>query len=207
MPMPSAQRIPIWLKIVYSLWMAVWIPAYWIDLGAVNFLWLCDLANFVVWAAIWLESPLLFASQALSVLLIQILWMVDFFGRLIVGFHPIGGTEYMFDAGKPLFMRALSLFHVAMPVLLLWAIRRLGYDRRGLKLQIAIAWVVLPLSLLPDPERNINWLHAPFEVPQTWVPTWAFLLFCMAVHPLLIYLPTHWVLQRLAPPVEPRHGP
>jgi hypothetical protein len=194
--------IPTWLKVVYTLWMAVWVPAYWIDLGAANFLWLCDLANFVVGLAIWLESPLLFASQALSVLLIQILWTIDFFTRLALGFHPIGGTEYMFDAAKPLFMRLLSLFHLWMPVLLVWAVWRLGYERRGLKLQTAIAWTVLPLSLLPDPERNINWLHAPFEIPQTWVPTWVFLVICMAAHPLLVYLPTHLVLRRLAPPVE-----
>ena len=87
MAAPGEQRIPTWLKVAYTLWMAVWVAAYWIDLGAANFLWLCDLANFVVAAALWLESPLLVASQALSVLLIQILWMVDCFTRLLFGFQ------------------------------------------------------------------------------------------------------------------------
>ena len=54
----------------------------------------------------------------------------------------------MFDAAEPLWLRLLSLFHVVVPVLLPWAIRRLGYDPRGWKLQTAIAWVVLPVTYL-----------------------------------------------------------
>lgn len=198
--LPGPRRgLPTWLKIVYTLWMAIWIPAYWFGPGPANFLWLCDIANFVILAAIWLESPLLFSSQAVSVLIIQAVWLTDFLTRLVFGFHPIGGTEYMFNAAEPLAMRSLSFFHVAVPVLLLWAIWRLGYDRRGWKLQTLIAWVVLPLSFLPDPERNLNWVWKPFGVPQTLLPPWLFLLVCMAAYPLVLYYPTHLLLQRLMP--------
>lgn len=199
-------EVPAWLKIVYTLWMAVWVPIYWLDPGPANFLWLCDFANFVILLAVWRGSALLFSSQAVSLLLIQILWIVDFAGALLSGAHLIGGTEYMFDDAKPLFLRSLSLFHVAVPVLLVWMVWRLGYDRRGWKLQTVFAWVMLPLSMLPDPERNLNWLRAPFGVPQTLVPPWLFLLLCMAACPLLIYLPTHLLLRRLAPPVSPAPG-
>lgn len=190
-------RVPLALKLVVTAWMAAWVPAYWIMNGPANFLWFCDLANFLLFAAVWIESPLLFSSQAVAVLLIQIVWTVDFLSALLTGFHPVGGTEYMFDPMEPLWIRLLSLFHVVVPVLMLWAIQRLGYDPRGWKLQTVIAWVVLPVTyLLTDPAANINWLWKPFGIEQTLMPPWAYLLVCMAAYPLVLYLPTHWALAR-----------
>ena len=122
----ARRALPRWLKLGYTAWFLVWVPVYWIDNGPANFLWLCDVANFVLLAAIWLESSLLISSQAVSVLLIQLAWIVDFGTRLVAGFHPIGGTEYMFESARPLFGRLLSLFHVFIPILLLYALWRLG---------------------------------------------------------------------------------
>lgn len=187
--------LPLWLKLTYTLWFLVWVPVYWIDNGPANFLWLCDVANFVLLAAIWLESPLLFSSQAVSVLLIQIAWMVDIGTRVIAGFHPIGGTEYMFEATRPLFGRLLSLFHVFIPLLLLYAVWRLGHDRRGWRLQTLICWLVLPISFwVGKPQENLNWLWSPFGIEQIWLPPVAFLAFGMIAYPLVLYLPTHALL-------------
>ncbi len=192
----SARRaLPLWLKLGYTAWFVFWVPVYWIDKGPANFLWVCDVANFVVLAAVWLESPLLFSSQAASVLVIQFAWIVDATTRLVAGFHPIGGTEYMFEATQPLLGRMMSLFHVFIPVLLLWVLWRLGHDRRGWRLQCLICWLVLPLSFwIGQPEANINWLWAPFGIEQTWMPPLAFLAVSMIAYPLLLYLPTDALL-------------
>ena len=193
---PAARRaLPRWLKLGYTAWFLIWVPVYWIDNGPANFLWLCDVANFVVLAAIWLESSLLFSSQAVSVLLIQFAWIVDVGTRLVAGFHPIGGTEYMFESVRPLLGRLLSLFHVFMPVLLLYAVWRLGHDRRGWRLQTLICWLVLPLSFwFGDPPENINFLWSPFGIEQVWLPPVLFLAVCMLAYPLVIYLPTDALL-------------
>ena len=178
-----------------SLWIVVWTPVYWLEYGPANFLWLCDLANFLILAGLWLGSPLLLSSQAVSVLLVQTAWALDFFGRLLFGFHPLGATAYMFTPSIPLGTRLLSLFHLAVPPLLLWLLWRLGYDRRGWKLQTAITWIVLPICFFfTDPERNLNWLWRPFEREQIWLQPVAFLFVMMLVYPLLIYLPTHAAL-------------
>ncbi len=192
----AARRgLPRWLKLGYTAWFLVWVPVYWIDNGPANFLWLCDIANIVLLAAIWFESSLLFSSQAVSVLLVQILWTVDVTTRVVAGFHPIGGTEYMFESAKPLFGRLLSLFHVLIPVLVLYAVWRLGHDRRGWRLQTLICWLVLPVSFwIGEPEANLNWLWSPFGVEQTWLPPVAFLAVCMIAYPLVLYLPTHALL-------------
>jgi hypothetical protein len=185
----TARRVlPGWLRWGYTAWFLFWVPVYWIDNGPANFLWLCDVANFVLLAALWLESSLLFSSQAVSVLLIQFAWVVDVGTRLVAGFHPIGGTEYMFEASRPLLGRLLSLFHVFVPLLLLYAVWRLGHDRRGWRLQSLICWLVLPLAFwLGEPSENINWLWAPFGIEQVWMPPLAFLALCMIAYPLVLY--------------------
>ncbi len=188
-------RLPLSVKLTYTAFLAVWIPVYWIHNGWQNFLWLCDLANFLVGLALWLESPLLLSAQAAGVLLVQVLWTVDYLGALLFGVHPIGGTEYMFNPATPWWLRGLSMFHIAMPPLLLWGVRRLGYDRRGWKLQTAITCVLLPATfLLVDPARNVNWLWRPFGVEQRWLPPAAFLVVAIAAYPILLYVPTHLLL-------------
>src|SRR6266571_852416 len=127
-----------------AAWLAVWLPAYASVWGPLNFLHLCDVAVILTCAGLWLGSPLLLSSQAVSSIVADVLWSVDAGSRLFFGRHVFGGTEYMWDASFPLAVRLLSLFHVAWPALLLWALRRVGYDRRGFALHIAatLAFIV-----------------------------------------------------------------
>lgn len=186
------KTIPKWLKFAFTIWMMVWIPVYAGFHGLQNFLWLCDLCNFILLIALWSENRLLFSSQLVAVLIIDFLWSVDVTAALLLGFHPVGGTEYMFYPEIPLYIRLMSLFHVFTPPLLIYAVIRLGYDRRGLILQTLITWIIIPLSyLLTDPARNINWIWRPFGKPQTMIAPWLYFIILMAAYPLLLYLPTH----------------
>ena len=176
----------------------MWVPLYWQHHGPANLLWFCDLANLVALAGIWLESPLLLSSQLVAVGVAQVGWAVDYFGRLVLGFHPMGGTEYMFDTAAPLWLRALSYFHLWMLPLLAWLVVRLGYDRRGVRLQSALAAVVLPLSMLVGTrEENLNWVWGPFGVEQTWMSPWAWVGCLVVLYPLVLFLPTHWAVTAL----------
>jgi hypothetical protein len=195
----SRGRIPLWVKLAYTVWTAVWATVYWIHNGPDNFLWLCDVANVLVGVAIWWESPLVASSQAVGVLLVQLVWAVDYVGALLAGRHPVGGTEYMFDAAQPLWLRGLSLFHLFVPPLLLWLVWRLGYDRRGWLLQTAVTWLLLPATyLLAAPGTNINWVWKPFGKEQHLLPPLGYLAALMLLYPLLLYLPTHLVLRQWA---------
>ncbi len=108
----AAMRVPVWLKILWTVWVVVWAPLYWKYYGAQNLLYFCDLGNFFISAALWLESPLLFSSQASGLLLFQSLYTIDLLGAALSGRHLIGGTEFMFDSTVPLPVRLLSLFHL-----------------------------------------------------------------------------------------------
>ncbi|MEO8277517.1 MAG: hypothetical protein ABI639_14985 [Thermoanaerobaculia bacterium] len=186
--------IPLWVKIAYTVWMAVWVPLYWWQSGPANFLWICDFANGVVFVGIWLESPLLLSSQLAGVFIIQLIWAVDFLGALFFGVHAIGGTEYMFDPAKPIWLRGLSLFHLWTIPLLVALVRRIGYDRRGWRLETAIAAALFPLGVLfGTPEQNLNWMIAPFGRPQTWVPPLLLCLIALPIVTLLLFLPGDWL--------------
>jgi hypothetical protein len=191
----AAMRMPLWLKMLWTVWVATWAPFYWQHYGAQNFLYFCDLGNFFIAAALWLESPLLFSWQATGLLLFQSLYTIDLLGALLCGRHLIGGTEYMFDSGVPLRVRLLSLFHLVTPPLLLWAIRRLGYDPRGWKYQTLTAWLVVPINYFWRPEQDVNWARGPFFREQHLVPGSIYLLGYLVIMPALVYWPSHLALQ------------
>jgi hypothetical protein len=187
-------RFPLWLKVLWTVWLIAWAPLYWKQYGLQNFLFFCDIGNLLIGLGLWLESPLIFSWQACGLLLFQTLYVIDLSGALLTGRHLIGGTEYMFDPGVPLMVRLLSLFHVVMPPLLLWGIWRLGYDRRGWKCQTLMTWIVIPLNHFWRPEHDVNWARGPFFREQHLMPGPLYLLGYLIVVPLLIYYPTHLLL-------------
>jgi hypothetical protein len=193
--------IPLWLKLAHTLFLGVLVPIYWKQWGPRNFLWFSDIALITGTAALWLESSTLASTMAVAVGIPELAWNIDFFARLVSGRHPFGLSAYMFDASKPRYLRALSLFHVTLPVILVWMVARLGYDRRALAFQTALAFVVLPVTYwVTEPADNVNWVYGPGSRPQSWMPAPLWLLLSLVLFPLVLYLPAHLVLLRLFGP-------
>lgn len=192
-------RIPLWFKIGYTVWVIVWAILYArVEPSLWHFMWMCHLGNFLIAAGLWLENPLILSWQALSLLMGDILWTLDFVGAIFTRRHLIGATGYMFNDTFPPMKKALALFHLGVPILLIWVLRRFGYDRRALWLQIAACWVVFPISyLVTDPLDNINWVLGPFGQVQTVVPGPVFLLAAMVLYVLCFFLPSHLLLMAL----------
>ncbi len=189
---------PLWLKIAYTVLVCVIIPVYWVKYGPANFLWFSDIALLLTVPSFWLESSLLASMMAVSVVLLEVAWNIDFWGRLITGRNLFGLSKYMFDPSIHLAVRALSLFHVVLPPLLLWMVYRLGYDARAFVGQTVLTWVVLPLSYwVAKPSENVNWVRGFRGKPQTTMSGPAYLALLMIIFPLLFYLPTHLILKNL----------
>lgn len=187
------------MKLGYAGFVVVLVPVYWRAYGPSNFLWLSDLALFGTTAAVIVENPLLASMATVGVLPLELAWNVDF----ATGGHLLGLASYMFDPAMPLGLRALSLFHVALPPTLLWLLASLGYDRRAFLLQTLVVEGLLPLTYaVTDPRANINWVFGPGPRPQHRLPPLAYLALEMAAIPLLAMWPTHRLLKRLfdAPP-------
>lgn len=214
----SASRVerpslPRWLRAAYVLWFVPWLIAYWLYFGGQFLLWFCCLASVYVLLGCITERPLWFSLAALAALAIQLIYALDFIGLWATGHSLTGATLYMRDPARPLLLRALSLFHLWMPALVLYALHKLGYERRALWIQTLVALCILPLCYvgfdpsvdtndaqmplvmgLPfDRDFNINWVHAFYDRPEPGIGPkrlWALLI----GYPLLVHLPTHLIL-------------
>jgi hypothetical protein len=192
--------IPSSVTLLYTLFVCVLVPLYWRQYGSANFLWFSDLALFIGLAALCVESSLLASTQAVSVLLLELLWNFEFFAGLITGKQILGLAGYMFKSDKPLWLRGLSLFHVPLPVILLWQVYCFGYDTRAWIAQTILFWIVMPLCFfVTRPEENINWVFGPGNQPQKKIPAGVYLILLLIGAPLFIYLPTHLLLRALVP--------
>jgi hypothetical protein len=196
-PSAAHSRIPLWLKIGWTAFVIVWAPLYLRQYGAQNFLFYCDLGNLLIMVGLWLESRLIISWQAVGLLVFQSLYAVDLLGALLLRRHAFGGTEYMFDPAIPVFVRALGLYHIVVPVLLLWAVQRLGYNRGAWKWPNVLMAIVVPINFFWRPEANVNFARG-IGHEQHMMPSWLYLLGYLIVVPLVIYWPTHWALRKWA---------
>jgi len=186
---------PLWIKLGYTLMVGLILAVYWVRYGPGNFLWFSDVALISIVPALWLESSLLASMMAVSVLLPELAWNVDYFSKLITNTSPFGLSKYMFDETIPKRVRALSLFHIGLPPLLVWMVYRLGYDHRALLGQTLLGSVILFLSYkFADPRENVNWVRGLRGRPQDRLSGASYLLLLMLGFPLLVYLPTHLLL-------------
>jgi hypothetical protein len=88
-------------------------------------------------------------------------------------------------------------------------VSRVGYDPRGLPIWTITAWVLLLICFFimpgPDPNAglkpvNINYVWGMNDAAaQTWMPAWAWFCTLLAGLPLIVFLPTHFLLKWLMP--------
>src|SRR5437667_7606918 len=104
-PAPAGRRLPLPVKILYTLFVAVLVPSYWSYYGPANFLWFSDIALLLTLFALWLESPFLASMQAVAVVFLELLWVVDFAAGLLFGKHPLGLSSYMFEPERSAYLR------------------------------------------------------------------------------------------------------
>lgn len=124
----------------------------------------------------------------------EIVWSIDF----LAGAQLLGIASYMFEPERPLYLCSLSFFHIALPLIIIFLLRRLGYDRRALAAQILLTWIVLPvICLITDPAANINWAFGFGKESQTMIHPLLYLALGMILLPVVVYLPSHLMLQRL----------
>jgi hypothetical protein len=180
------------LRYAATIFLVVFVAVHAWYANLVTFLWLSDIGLFGAVASLWFRSRLLASMMLLAVALPDgVGWTMDFLLGLALGWHPLHATHYMFDPRVPAIVRVLSLYHLVVPALLVWMVRRIGYDRRALPAQAALTALLFAVSYVAtDPARNINWVFGPGG-PQTAVPGWVYLLALVTVFPFMCYLPVH----------------
>jgi len=194
---PPPPGLPALARALALAWLLVYLPAYALAYGFANFLFLCNLSVILGCIGVLAESPLLITSQAIGVLVVGAAWTLDLGWRLLTGAHLIGGTEYMWEERWPLFTRLLSLYHVVLPPVLVWAAARVGHDRRGLRLQSAIAVAGVLVGRALGPEANINQAFVDPVLKRSFEPPALHLAIVAGTLVLVVYPLSDLLLRRL----------
>ncbi len=146
------------------LWLLLYLPVYALTYGGWHFLYLCNLAVVLSALGILLGRQLWISAAPLLMLGLALTWLADVLWRLLGGSFLHGGTAYMWDPSIPWLARALSLYHLLWPALLLYCLQRHGYDRRALALQSLLTLAVLGLGSWPElAPHNLNFVHSGFD--------------------------------------------
>jgi hypothetical protein len=194
----SRQRIPLAMRVGFTLWMLFWAPNMLLVQGPQNFLWLCNAAMFLILYALWTDNRFILSSQAGTVVLVGLVWSLDLLVSLLAGAPVTGLTAYMFNPELAMSVRLSSLYHVGLPPLVLWALLRTGYDVRAWRLQCALgALLVVGSWVWTEPYRNVNWVYQPFGLEHPPLPVVAWVVVLLLAYPLIIYFPGHLLVRRL----------
>src|ERR1700704_1004430 len=112
----------------------------------------------------------------------------------------------MFNPNSWWFLRGLSLFHGWIPFLLVYLVWKLGYDKRGLPAWTVVAWALILICFFfmppprPDPgltPANINYVWGMSDAAaRAWVPPYLWIAGLMIGLPLIVFVPTHFMLMR-----------
>jgi len=196
----SELAVPLWFKLAYTAFVLYVMAVWWRHYGWKNFLWFSDIAFIGAVPAMWLESTQLASVLTVAVLLPELLWNFDYGLRLLLRRRVTGLTDYMFEPERPLLLRGLSLFHVPLPLVLLWMVGAYGYDASaGLPGAVALGAVVLPWSrILSAPEKNINWTYGLGARRVAW-PGWLYVPLLFLGFVLFVFLPTDAFLRLVWP--------
>ncbi len=197
----------MWLKLAVTAWTIVLVASYAID-SAFGLLWFCNVGLILTVVGLWTESPLLVSMPAVG----NVPWLLLWCGHLVVKLVGMvmdqgmidGPSSYMFNSEYPFWARFLSIYHGWLPFVLIYAVARIGYDRRALLYQTLLGWTLILAAylLVPNsdtPAGNVNMVfgYTADRDPVLWTsrPVWVVLLFVLV--PLTLYLPAHAVCVRL----------
>lgn len=189
--------IPFWIKISFTLMVAVIVPVYWKYWGPKNFLWFSDIALFGLTIALWLENSMLASMMAVMALIAEVAWNLDLIARLVFNIRLFGLTSYLFDDDQPLFVRLLTLFHIPLLVVMVFLVSVLGYESDAFIYQLPLTWGILITTYLSKPEENINWVFGWGDQAQKTMQPLIYFLLLMIAYPVLVMLPAHYLLKIL----------
>ena len=190
-------KIPSWIKWVFTLYMALLIPTYWANYGLSNFLWYSDILLFLTFFATLLESRLLASMAAAGGIVSSLTWTAVFLYSIfayLLQFQVNKIPAYMFEEAIPLWVRGLSLFHIALAPYSIWLIRHLvlGYEQRGWIYQVVLIWLLgVTTWLTTTKAANINFIYSYESMGLAPFPF--IVLICSAVS--LIVVVTHLAIK------------
>lgn len=193
------------IKFLLTVLLVILVPTYIHNYGMHNFLWFSDVALFLIFFAVWLESSLLMSMALVLTFFMEFMWTIDFFSNLILEKNIIGLANYMFQTEYSILLRSLSLFHLLLPTLPIFYLREWGYNKHALGYSLLLYWVIILCCYNFTPiEENINWVHYPQVYNWQNITSDNWILLLMILYPLLIMLPKNYIFSRIFKVANPK---
>lgn len=190
-------KVPLKEKIFFTILLLILIPAYWKNYGLENFLWISDISLFLTYLALIFQNRLLMSIPTLGSLPVEFLWIFEFTCQLLTGNNFTTLAQYMFEPQYNILLKALSLFHLILPIVWIKYLFTWGYDKRALPYMTILALSLgVATYLLTNPEKNINWVFSPELYNWHWISNPLWLLLFLTIIPITIFLPMHFLLKR-----------
>lgn len=186
------------MKLFVTAIVFVLVPTYIKTYGLQNFLWFSDIALFLIFFGLWLSSPLLMGIALLLTFLLETTWCIDYFYKLFTGLDFLGISNYMFNQDISIYTRALSLFHLLLPIVPIYYIYQWGYHEQTLLYSVFIFWPVMLICYFFTPiDTNINWVHNPIVHNWKFITPTLWITMILLLYPLLIMVPKNYLLMRV----------
>lgn len=184
------------LTLLLTIFVVVLIPVYYKNYGWQNFLWFSDVGLFITLIAVWMHSSLLISAAVLLTVLLDIAWAIDFFYQLITKKNLLNISGYMFEKKYHVMIRALSLFHLFLPIIWFWCLAQWGFHAQAFLLATVVVWVVMLVTFFfTDPKTNINWVHVPVVFGWAGFPRVLWLVIVMVGYPVVVMFPLSILLK------------
>ncbi len=140
--------------------------------------WICYVGMVLIGMGIFFRQARLIASQLYIVTIPLLIWLTDFFSRLLTGEHWFGTTKYFFGDLLPA-ARVVSLEHFMLLPLAYLALYLIGGKING-ALIISLVQVTLLYGIVrlwSDATQNVNCVFKscfPYIPDGLWYPLWWF---------------------------------
>ncbi len=190
-------KIVGWLFILFGI-VGIIINLY---LGSVyNVIWLSNHLSLVLGVAFLYKSRVWISAELSIALIPELLWSIDFLGKLITGGFILGATEYMFNINYSPLMYYLSLSHLFIAPIALVGLWYLGGAVKAWKQACMHGVVLLFFSFAFMNGHNLNCFRescVPFITMSgiTYQVLWPILFFIFVVIPIN-WLLVQWIKKR-----------
>lgn len=142
------RKIPTWFVVGFSAFMFAFLPIYWWKYGPANFLYFCDISLLLTWLGVLVHGRMpaqgryFISMAAVGITIPQLVWLADWLGQLAGYRTGTGLADFMFGNSEA-WLRAISLYHGIIPIILVWLVKQVGYVRSS-----GLAWLVVVAAAL-----------------------------------------------------------
>jgi hypothetical protein len=181
----------MWINIFLIFFLATQIIVY-SSYSIESYLWLCKINLFLTIFGILFKNKLLISMAFVGGLARFSIWNLSFIINLFTNYNLFNVTAYIFSLGTSLTIKIISLYHIFLPIILIFFLKKIGYDSRAFIFSTILYWFVIIITyFFTIKSNNINFVFCASTYnwsisDQQWV------IFLLIFEPILFILPVHF---------------